>query len=54
MNTLSRQAPLPSMLIATPCFSSTPVKSTLVNWLAALVAVEDVVSGGAILPTCDL
>src|SRR5271167_2002133 len=31
-NTLSRQAPLPSMLIATPCFSSTPVKSTLVNW----------------------
>ena len=31
-NTVSRQAPLPSMLIATPCFSSTPVKSTLVNW----------------------
>ena len=32
-NTLSRQAPRPSMLIATPCCSSTPVKSTPVNWL---------------------
>jgi len=31
--TLSRQEPLPSMLIAMALFSSTPVKPTDVNWL---------------------
>jgi hypothetical protein len=33
MKTLSRQAPLPSMLIATSAFFSTLVKSVEVNWL---------------------
>jgi len=33
-NTLSRQAPLPSMLIAMPLLASTPVKDAPpVNWL---------------------
>jgi hypothetical protein len=30
-NTLSRQAPLPSMLIAIPLLASTPVKAAPVN-----------------------
>jgi hypothetical protein len=30
---LSRQAPRPSMLTAMPFFSSSSVKSVLVNWL---------------------
>src|ERR1700680_3034791 len=33
MKTLSMQRPLPSMLIVTSCRLSTPVKSSLVNWL---------------------
>jgi hypothetical protein len=32
-NTLSRQAPRPSMLIAMTLLESRPVKSALVNWL---------------------
>ncbi len=30
---MSRQAPLPSMLMAMPFFSRTPVNASLVNWL---------------------
>src|ERR1700738_4069664 len=47
MKTLSMQRPLPSMLIVTSGRLSTPVKSSLVNWLPplsrgqALVGVED-------------
>ena len=38
--TLSRQAPLPSMLIAMPFLISTPVNAAPVNW-RALISVED-------------
>jgi hypothetical protein len=33
MKTLSRHAPLPSMLMAMPFLMRMPVKSALVNWL---------------------
>ena len=39
-NTLSRQQPRPSMLMAMPCRRSVSVNSRLVNW-AALVGVHD-------------
>jgi hypothetical protein len=39
--TLSRQAPLPSMLMAMVLLTSTPVKAVPLNWLH-LVRVEDI------------
>src|SRR6202048_390562 len=49
---LSMQRPLPSMLIVISWRFKVPVKSSLVNWLAALVDIEDL--GPAVVRECFL